>query len=142
MSDTPESQESLDRRGENRAASQWVRTALTEQACKMDTLTDKVDLLHDTLTKSMPNGDIKVHHDTHAMLARREEVSKERKKFWRGFWDDIMKKGLTAAVVGLFFVFVAGGHTKVKELILDVVSTSPASPASPADPTTPAGVKK
>ena len=125
MSDTPESQESLDRRGENRAASQWVRTALTEQACKMDTLTDKVDLLHDTLTKSMPNGDIKAHHDTHAMLARREESSNERKKFWRSFRDDIMKKGLTAAVVFIAALFALGSQAKFKEWVNAAVSVAP-----------------
>jgi vancomycin resistance protein YoaR len=115
----------FERRGENRAASQWVRTALTEQANKMDTLTEKVDALHDTMTKATPDGNIKKHHDVHVMLNKREELANERKKFWRTFRDDIMKKGLTAIVVFIAALFALGSQAKFKEWVQAASITTP-----------------
>ena len=114
----------LDRRGENRAASLWVRTALTEQSNKIDKLSEKVDVLHETLIKSMPDGNIKEHHDIHQILSKREDVIEARKKFWRGFWDDILKKALTAAIIVMAGVFALGSQLKLKELIFDAPSTA------------------
>jgi len=115
----------FERRGENRAASQWVRTALTEQANKMDKLTEKVDALHDTMTKATPNGNIKRHHYVNVMLNKREELANERKKFWRTFRDDIMKKGLTAIVVFIAALFALGSQAKLKEWIQSASVTTP-----------------
>ena len=116
----------FERRGDNREASNWVRTALTEQANKMDTLTEKVDALHDTMTKATPDGNIKKHHDVHVMLNKREELANERKKFWRTFRDDIMKKGLTAIVVFIAALFALGSQAKFKEWVQVANSTTPA----------------
>ena len=121
----PEVQSDPFDRRDSRVSTQWVRDAFADQSEKIDTLTTKVDALHDTVTKSVPNGDFKVHHDTHAMLARREEASNERKKFWRSFRDDIMKKGLTAAVVFIAALFALGSQAKFKEWVNDAVSTAP-----------------
>ena len=114
----------FDRR-DNRAASQWVRDAFADQSEKIDKLTTKVDALHGTVIQSVPKGDFKAHHDTHAMLARREEASNERKKFWRSFRDDIMKKGLTAAVVFIAALFALGSQSKFKEWVNAAVIVAP-----------------
>jgi hypothetical protein len=119
----PQLPDPLDRR--NNTGVQWVRDALTDQSQKIDTLTDKVDALHGTMTKSVPDGDFKTHHDTHAMLARQKEASDERKKFWRSFRDDIMKKGLTAAVVFIAALFALGSQAKFKEWVNAAVSVAP-----------------
>ena len=119
----PQLPDPLDRR--NNTGVQWVRDALTDHSQKIDTLTDKVDALHGTMTNSVPDGDFKTHHDTHAMLARQKEASDERKKFWRSFRDDIMKKGLTAAVVFIAALFALGSQAKFKEWVNAAVSVAP-----------------
>jgi hypothetical protein len=114
----------FDRR-DNRVSTQWVRDAFADQSEKIDTLTTKVDALHSSVTQSVPNGDFKVHHDDHTMLARREAASNERKKFWRSFRDDIMKKGLTAAVVFIAALFALGSQAKFKEWVNAAASVAP-----------------
>jgi hypothetical protein len=118
----PQLPDPLDRR--NNTSVQWVRDALTDQSQKIDTLTDKVDALHGTVTKSVPDGDFKAHHDTHAMLDRQKEASNERKKFWRSFRDDILKKGLTAAVVFIAALFALGSQAQFKAWVVAATETT------------------
>lgn len=119
----PQLPDPFDRR-DNRVSTQWVRDAFADQSRKIDTLTDKVDALHGTVTKSVPDGDFKAHHDTHAMLDRQKEASNERKKFWRSFRDDILKKGLTAAVVFIAALFALGSQAQFKAWVVAATETT------------------
>ena len=134
---TTEMPKELDRRGDNREASNWVRTALTEQANKMDKLSEKVDELHGTFIKALPGGDIKGHHDAHVVIDQREidrvKREKERaikdaesKKFWTGVKEDAMKNALKAAGLFVIGLLVVGSQAKFKELVMVAVGSPPA----------------
>ena len=129
--------DALDRRGDNRASSQWVRNALTEQTGKIDMLSDKVDTLHGTFVKALPGGDIKGHHDAHVVIDQREvdRVKREkeraikdaeRKKFWTGIKEDAMKNALKAAGLFVIGLLVVGSQAKFKELVMVAVGSPPA----------------
>lgn len=112
----------FDRRSSNNDATKWVLDELNDQSVKIDKLTEKVDNLHDTMIKATPGGNIKRHHDMHVMLEKREAIANERKKFWQSFRDDIIKKGLTAAVVFIAVLFALGSQAKFKEWVQWAVS--------------------
>ncbi len=129
--------DALDRRGDNRAASQWVRNALTEQTGKIDMLSEKVDELHGTFIKALPNGNIQGHHDAHVVIDQREidrvKREKERavkdaesKKFWTGIKEDAMKNALKAAGLFVIGLLVVGSQAKFKELVMVAVGSPPA----------------
>ena len=134
---TTEMPKELDRLGDNREASNWVRTALTEQANKMDKLSGKVDELHGTFIKALPNGNIQGHHDAHIVIDQREvdrvKREKERaikdaesKKFWTGIKEDAMKNALRAAALFVIGLLVVGSQAKFKELVMVAVGSPPA----------------
>ena len=131
---TPEITSDLDRRGENRAASAWVRTALVEQTSKIEKLADKVEYLHKTFVKAIPDGDISAHVDSHLVLERREvervkrdkereEADVARKKFWRGIKEDALKNALKAVAIFFIGVLVLGSQAKFKEWVSVAVAT-------------------
>ena len=129
--------DALDRRGDNRAASQWVRNALTEQTGKIDKLSDKVDSLHGTFVKALPDGNVEAHYEAHITLEQREvdRVKREkeraikdaeRKKFWTGIKEDAMKNALKAAGLFVIGLLVVGSQAKFKELVMVAVGSPPA----------------
>lgn len=132
--DTEAEAESLDRRGDNRAASAWVRTALTEQTDRIEKLTGKVEDLHKTFVKAIPGGNIDAHNESHIVLEQREifrvkrdkereEAEAARRKFWRGVKEDALKNALKAVAIFFIGVLVLGSQAKFKEWVSVAVAT-------------------
>jgi hypothetical protein len=126
----PQLPDPLDRR--NNTGVQWVRDALTEQSGKIDTLADKVDTLHSTFIKALPEGNVEAHHKAHIILEQREidrvKRDKERdakaaesKKFWTGIKEDAMKNALRAAALFVIGLLIVGSQAKFKELVMVAV---------------------
>ena len=126
----------FDRR-DNRVSTQWVRDAFTGQSEKIDLLAEKVDTLHGTFIKALPNGNIQGHHDAHVVIDQREidrvKREKERaikdaesKKFWTGIKEDAMKNALKAAGLFVIGLLVVGSQAKFKELVMVAVGSPPA----------------
>ena len=126
----------FDRR-DNRVSTQWVRDAFADQSVKIDTLAEKVDTLHGTFIKALPNGNIQDHHDAHVVIDQREidrvKREKERavkdaesKKFWTGIKEDAMKNALKAAGLFVIGLLVVGSQAKFKELVMVAVGSPPA----------------
>ena len=124
----------FDRRGSNRAASQWVRNALNEQSDKIDKIGEDVHKINDILTKAIPNGDWENHHRAHIILEAREEERKmidsensrrleENRQFWLGVKQDIVRWALRAVAVFLIGVFVLGFQAKWKEWVLYAITS-------------------
>jgi len=122
----------LDRRGDNRAASQWVRNALSDQTRKIDKLSGQVGELYQTFVKAVPNGDPARHHESHLLIEQREAERKaseereakrkeENRKFWDGIKQDIYKNALKAAALFVIGLLVVGSQAKFKELVLVAV---------------------
>lgn len=119
----------FDRRGDNRAASQWVRKALNEQTEKIDKLSGQVNQLYQTFVKAVPDGDPTRHHESHLLIEQREAERKaneeheakrreENRKFWEGIKQDIYKNALKAVGLFLIGVLVMGTQAKFKEWVL------------------------
>jgi hypothetical protein len=126
----------LDRRGANRAASQWVRTALNEQSEKIDKIGDEVHKINEILTKSIPNADWEYHHKSHIIFETREEERKrldadnqkrieENRQFWLSVKHDIIKWALRAAGLFLVGVLLLGFQTKFKEAVIAALADKP-----------------
>jgi hypothetical protein len=122
----------FDRRQGNNTSTQWVRDAFSNQTEKIDLLTEKVDKLHGTFVKSMPEGNVEAHHKAHVTLEQREidrvKRDKERdakaaesKKFWTGIKEDAMKNALRAAALFVIGLLIVGSQAKFKELVMVAV---------------------
>ncbi len=129
----PEIPPEFDRRGPNRAASQWVRNALNDQSDKIDKIGQDVHKINDILTKAIPNADWEHHHRSHIILEAREEERKlmdtensrrmeENRQFWLGVKQDIIKWALRAVGLFLIGVFVLGFQAKFKEWVVAALS--------------------
>jgi hypothetical protein len=126
MQPTPENiPPELDRRGANRAASMWVRQALTEQSEKIDKVSKDIHTLHDILSKSIPNADWEKHNKSHIILETREEEykknsaenfqrSEENRKFWMGVKRDIVKWAMAGAGLFIVGIFTLGSKAQFK----------------------------
>ena len=117
----------FDRRGANRAASQWVRNALNEQSAKIDKIADDVHHISTELEKSWKAGPER-HWSEHELFREREkerqrleakriEEEEKRLAFWEKIKADIISYSLKAA--GLFVVglLVLGSQAKFKEWV-------------------------
>lgn len=119
-----------DRRGANRAASQWIRDALTKQSEKIDDVSKDIHEIHEILSKSIPNKDWEHHHRSHIILEAREEERKkmeaereqrmeENRLFWVGVKQDIIKWFLRGAAVFILGIFLLGSKAQFKEWVLE-----------------------
>lgn len=119
-----------DRRGANRAASQWIRDSLTKQSEKIDKVSEEIHNIHEILSKSIPNKDWEHHHRSHIILEAREEERKkmdaereqrleENRQLWLGVKQDIIKWFLRAAAVFLLGIILLGSKAQFKEWVLE-----------------------
>lgn len=126
----------FDRRGDNRAASQWVRKALNEQTEKIDSLSDQVNQLYQTFVKAVPDGNPTRHHESHLLIEQREAERKaneerealrreENRKFWEGIKQDIYKNALKGLGLFLIGVLIMGTQAQFKQWVLAAVGGQP-----------------
>jgi hypothetical protein len=131
----PEVPPEFDRRGPNRAASQWVRNALNDQSDKIDKIGQDMHKINDILTKAIPNADWEHHHRSHIILEAREEERKmmdnensrrmeENRQFWLGVKQDIVKWVLRAVGIFVVGIFILGFQAKFKEWAVAALSES------------------
>lgn len=127
----------FDRRGANRAASQWIRTALNEHGEKIDGIKNEVHEIKTILEKTIPEADWDGHRKSHQIFVQREEERKqheaehkklqeEQRQFWSGIKQDIIKYSLRAAGIFLIGVFILGGQAKFKEWVKTAIEEQPA----------------
>ena len=132
----PEFPPEYDRRGANRAASQWIRDALTKQSGKIDKVSEDIHNIHEILSKSIPNKDWENHHKSHIILEAREEERKkmdaerdqridENRQLWMGVKQDIIKWFLRAAAVFLLGIILLGSKAQFKEWVLEATGETP-----------------
>ena len=128
----------FDRRGENRAASQWVRNALNDQSAKIDKIADDVQHIAGQLDKAIPDKEFGKHWQQHQLFderekerqrieARRTAQEEERDKFWTKIKADVISYALKGAGLFIIGVFVMGGQAKFKEWVLWAISSQPAT---------------
>ena len=126
----------LDRRGVNRAASNWVRTALQEQSEKIDRLAVEIQSLQRTLEKAIPNQEWDVHREAHLtykeweaerdkQLHEKEQRDAERRKSLNNLKYDAIKWVAGGLIVSLSGVFLLGAETKFRTW-LNAPATPPA----------------
>jgi hypothetical protein len=126
----PEYPPEYDRRGANRAASQWIRDALTKQTEKIDSVSDDVQQIKTILSKTIPDADWDRHHRSHIILESIEEERKrldeenkkrmeENRQFWSAIKQDIIKWFLRAAAVFIVGIFILGSKAQFKEWVLE-----------------------
>ena len=131
----PEVPPEYDRRGANRAASQWIRTALSEQSEKIDKVSEDIQIIHEVLSKSIPNKDWENHHRAHIILEAREEERKrtdaerdqrieENRQLWMGVKQDIFKWVFRAAAVFVLGIFLLGSKAQFKEWVAEASSSA------------------
>ena len=117
----------FDRRGANRAASQWVRNALNEQSAKIDKIADDVQHISNELEKSWKAGPER-HWEQHQLFEEREkerqrlearaiQEEEKRKAFWEKIKADIISYSLKAAGVFIVGIFILGSQAKFKEWV-------------------------
>jgi hypothetical protein len=122
----PEVPPELDRRGANRAASNWVRVALGEQSEKIDSIAREVHEISNILSKTIPEANWDKHRESHIIYkewelekekqeADRRERELENKKFRESLKRDFIKWGLGAVGLFLLGVFFTGIQTKVRD---------------------------
>ena len=127
----------FDRRGANRAASQWIRNALHEQGEKIDGIKSEVHEIKGILEKTIPESDWDGHRKSHLIFLQREEelrkheaehkkLQEEQRLFWSGIKQDIIKYSLRAAGIFLIGIFILGGQAKFKEWIRLAMAEQPA----------------
>ena len=125
----------FDRRGDNRAASQWVRKALNEQTDKIDRLSGQVGELYQTFVKAVPDGDPTRHHEAHLLIEQREEerrvaerlqakLREEKRLFWSGVWQDITKNALKGVAIFIIGLLVLGFQAQFKQMVLWAVGST------------------
>jgi hypothetical protein len=132
----PEVPPEFDRRGVNRAASQWVRNALTDQSEKIDKIGEDVNKINDILTKAIPNANWDHHHADHMTIsawgeergriqADADRRMEENRQFWLGVKQDVIKWVLRATLVFAVGIFVLGFQTKFKEWVVNAIDDNP-----------------
>ncbi len=141
LSEESETLAPFDRRGENRAASQWVRTALTEQAEKIDQIAKDVQGISAQLQRSWQQGKPETHWDEHELFKEREaerqrleakrlEKEAEYQKFWAKIKADIISYALKAAGLFIVGVIVLGSQAKFKEWVQLAIADAPKQEAA------------
>ena len=136
MQPTPEVPPDLDRRGANRAASNWVRTALQDQSEKIDGIATEVHNIRSILDKAIPNANWDEHREDHVthreweierdvQEQERKQRDAEHRKMINGLKYEFLKwagGGLCVAIVGLLLL---GAETRLRNWIGSAPTTPP-----------------
>ena len=116
----------FDRR-DNRASTQWVRDAFSEQSEKIDKIADDVNNISRNLDRSWQGSPTK-HWDEHELFRERElerqrldaariQKEEERRAFWDKIKADILSYALKAAGLFVIGILVLGSQAKFKEIV-------------------------
>ena len=122
----------FDRRYPNRENSNWVRQAFIEQNTKLEKVSTSIDELTAVIAQALPDNDPKLHYDIHRRLEqweiqrtrdeeKREKEREEKKQFYTGIKQDIVRNAFRAGIVILIGLLVLGSQAKLKEWMISTV---------------------